>query len=296
MKLTIKNLSKTYNGDVRAISNVSMCLRPGMFGLLGPNGAGKSSLMRTLATLQEPDEGEIRLGEWDLLRQPDQVRRVLGYLPQDFGVYPKISAMDLLEHFALLKGIGDKKTRRRAVEDLLHLVNLYHVRNKSVDSFSGGMVRRWGIAQALLGDPKLIIVDEPTAGLDPEERNRFHRLLSAISEKVIVMLSTHIVSDVAELCAEMAVMDKGRLLLTGKPQELISWIRGRVWKRQIPHGDLQVISQHYPFISSRLALGETWVRVFGDQKPDEHFQPCEAELEDVYFSAIAGYIKQESRV
>jgi len=293
MKLTIKNLSKTYDGDVMAIRNLSLELSPGMFGLLGPNGAGKSSLMRTLATLQEPDQGQIQLGDWDLLRQPQAVRRVLGYLPQSFGVYPKVSAWELLNHYAILKGISNKKERRQIVDHLLHLTNLHQVRKKAVSSFSGGMARRWGIAQALLGDPKLIIVDEPTAGLDPEERARFHNLLGDISQNVIVLLSTHMVNDVAELCSRMAVMNQGQLLLTGNPLNLISGIEGCIWKKFIPKNERAAYRERYDLVSSGLVLGETMIRIYSKTPPGHGFQRCDTNLEDVYFSAIAGYLTEE---
>ena len=291
MKLTIKNLDKTYGGEVHAIRNLSLELEPGMFGLLGPNGAGKSSLMRTLATLQEPDQGDVRLGEWDLLRQPEAVRRVLGYLPQEFGVYPGVSAWDLLDHFAVLKGLSDKKARHAAVTDLLHLTNLFDARKRAVSSFSGGMARRWGIAQALLGDPKLIIVDEPTAGLDPEERARFNNLLGDISKHVIVILSTHLVHDVAMLCSRMGVMNQGELLLTGDPLDLVAALNNRIWKKFISKQELPDYEQRFDVVSTSMLMGETLVRIYSEENPGEGFEVCDADLEDVYFCTTKGFWK-----
>ena len=288
LALTISGLSKTYPNGVRALSDVSLTIPTGMFGLLGPNGAGKSTLMRTLATLQEPDEGSVRMGQVDVLRDKDAVRRILGYLPQDFGVYPKVSAEELLDHLARLKGLSDRATRREVVASLLRQTNLYDVRKKALGGFSGGMRQRFGIAQALLGNPRLIIVDEPTAGLDPEERVRFHNLLAEIGENVIVILSTHIVSDVSDLCAQMAIIDKGRVLLTGRPAELTRRLDGRVWQKAIARTDLASAKATYPVISTRLLAGRTLVNVVGDEAPDEGFAPVAATLEDVYFAAIAG--------
>jgi ABC-type multidrug transport system ATPase subunit len=273
---------------VQALADVSLQILPGIFGLLGPNGAGKSTLMRTLATLQEADAGTARLGDIDVLRDKDAVRRILGYLPQDFGVYPKVSAEELLDHLARLKGLNDKATRRDVVATLLKQTNLYDVRKKALGGFSGGMRQRFGIAQALLGDPKLIIVDEPTAGLDPEERVRFHNLLADIGENVIVILSTHIVSDVSDLCAQMAIINKGRVLLTGEPQSLTARLSGRVWQKAIPRGDLDAAKVHLPVISTRLVSGRTLINVISDGAPGEGFLPVEATLEDVYFAAISG--------
>jgi ABC-type multidrug transport system ATPase subunit len=286
--LEISGLSKTYANGVQALADVSLQILPGIFGLLGPNGAGKSTLMRTLATLQEADAGTARLGDIDVLRDKDAVRRILGYLPQDFGVYPKVSAEELLDHLARLKGLNDKATRRDVVATLLKQTNLYDVRKKALGGFSGGMRQRFGIAQALLGDPKLIIVDEPTAGLDPEERVRFHNLLADIGENVIVILSTHIVSDVSDLCAQMAIINKGRVLLTGEPQSLTARLSGRVWQKAIPRGDLDAAKVHLPVISTRLVSGRTLINVISDGAPGEGFLPVEATLEDVYFAAISG--------
>ncbi|HEY3554935.1 MAG TPA: ABC transporter ATP-binding protein, partial [Casimicrobiaceae bacterium] len=248
--LTISGLSKTYPNGVRALSDVSLAIPTGMFGLLGPNGAGKSTLMRTLATLQDADAGSARLGEVDVLRDKSAVRRILGYLPQDFGVYPKVSAEELLDHFARLKGIAPRSTRRDVVTALLRQTNLYDVRRKALGGFSGGMRQRFGIAQALLGNPRLVIVDEPTAGLDPEERVRFHNLLAEIGENVVVILSTHIVSDVSDLCDHMAIIDKGRVLLAGRPAMLTRRLDGRVWQRTIARSDLEATKARYPVIST----------------------------------------------
>jgi ABC-2 type transport system ATP-binding protein len=293
-ELTISGLSKTYPNGVQALSDVSLTIQTGMFGLLGPNGAGKSTLMRTLATLQEADAGTVRLGTIDVLREKDAVRRTLGYLPQDFGVYPKVSAEELLDHLARLKGLADKAQRREVVATLLKQTNLYEVRKKVLGSYSGGMRQRFGIAQALLGNPRLIIVDEPTAGLDPEERVRFHNLLAEIGENVIVILSTHIVSDVSDLCAQMAIIHKGRVLLTGGPLELTRALEGRVWQKAIARSELDAAKTAFPVISTRLVAGRTLVNVVGDTVPGEGFESIEATLEDVYFAAIAGRLQESS--
>jgi ABC-2 type transport system ATP-binding protein len=293
-ELTISGLSKTYPDGVQALSDVSLTIPTGMFGLLGPNGAGKSTLMRTLATLQEADSGSVRLGTVDVLGDKDAVRRTLGYLPQDFGVYPKVSAEELLDHLARLKGLADKTQRREVVATLLKQTNLYDVRKKALGGYSGGMRQRFGIAQALLGNPRLIIVDEPTAGLDPEERVRFHNLLAEIGENVIVILSTHIVSDVSDLCARMAIIHKGRVLLTGGPLELTRALEGRVWQKAIARSELDAAKAAYPVISTRLVAGRTLVNVVGDNPPDEGFEAIEATLEDVYFAAIAGRLHDSS--
>jgi ABC-type multidrug transport system ATPase subunit len=286
--LRISDLCKTYPNGVQALRDVSLAIGPGMYGLLGPNGAGKSTLMRTLATLQDADAGTVRLGDIDVLRDKDAVRRILGYLPQDFGVYPKVSAEDMLDHLARLKGIADRTTRREVVATLLRQTNLYDVRNKALGGYSGGMRQRFGIAQALLGDPKLIIVDEPTAGLDPEERVRFHNLLADIGENVIVILSTHIVSDVSDLCAQMAIIDKGRVLITGAPGALTARLDGRVWQKAIARADLDAAKRELPVISTRLAAGRTLINVVSDGAPGAGFEPVAATLEDVYFAAISG--------
>jgi ABC-type multidrug transport system ATPase subunit len=285
--LEISGLSKTYPNGVQALDGVSLTIKPGMFGLLGPNGAGKSTLMRTLATLQDADAGSARMGDVDVLHDKDTVRRMLGYLPQDFGVYPKVSAEQLLDHLARLKGLNDAAVRRDVVATLLKQTNLYDVRKKALGGFSGGMRQRFGIAQALLGDPKLIIVDEPTAGLDPEERVRFHNLLADIGENVIVILSTHIVSDVSDLCAQMAIINKGRVLLTGEPLALTRRLEGRVWQKAIARNDLDALKNQLPVISTRLAAGRTLVNVVSDEVPSEGFVPVEATLEDGYFAAIS---------
>jgi ABC-type multidrug transport system ATPase subunit len=289
MQLSIQNLSKRYANGVQALDNVSLTIAPGMFGLLGPNGAGKSTLMRTLATLQEADSGTAMLDDVDVLRDKGRVRRVLGYLPQEFGVYPKVSAVEMLDHFARLKGLTDAKTRKATVDALLERTNLAAVRKQKLGGFSGGMRQRFGIAQALLGNPKLIIVDEPTAGLDPEERVRFHNLLADIGHDVIVILSTHIVDDVADLCPTFAVISKGRVILSGEPREAIERLRGRIWRRVVDREDLATARSSLPIISTRLQAGRTVVRAYADAAP-AGFDPVEADLEDVYFSAVAGHL------
>jgi ABC-2 type transport system ATP-binding protein len=281
--LRIENLTKTYPNGVQALCGVSLEIPRGMFGLLGPNGAGKSTLMRTIATLQEADQGSIHLDGLDVLREKDEVRRLLGYLPQDFGVYPKVSAVDLLDHFAVLKGLTDGPTRRRTVEALLRQTNLWDVRDRKLGTFSGGMRQRFGIAQALLGNPRLVIVDEPTAGLDPEERNRFLNLLAEIGEQVVVILSTHIVEDVADLCPRMAIISKGRVLLAAAPREAIATLDGKVWKRAIAKAELAGYQERMRVLSTRLVAGETVIHVFADERPEDGFQPVAADLEDVYF-------------
>lgn len=286
MKLRIANLSKRYPNGVQALDNVHLEISPGMFGLLGPNGAGKSTLMRTMATLQRPDRGTIHLGETDVLGQPDEIRKVLGYLPQEFGVYPQITAHDLLTHFATLKGVGPASHRREVVEALLKRVNLHHVRHQRLGSYSGGMKQRFGIAQALLGDPRLIIVDEPTAGLDPEERVRFHNLLSEIGEQIVVVLSTHIVEDVSDLCASMAIINKGKVVASGKPEELTRGLVGKVWRKETSRGELAQLQSRFLVLSTRLKGGKTQVHVFAAESPGDGFSPVEPDLEDVYFHAI----------
>jgi ABC-type multidrug transport system ATPase subunit len=260
-----------------------------MFGLLGPNGAGKSTLMRTVAALQEADAGSIHLGELDVLNDKMGVRRQLGYLPQEFGVYPKISAFDMLDHIAILKGI--RTGRKAMVEELLKRVNLWDVRKKALGGFSGGMKQRFGIAQALIGDPRLIIVDEPTAGLDPGERNRFYNLLSEIGEQVIVILSTHIVEDVKELCSQMAIIDRGRVLFAGSPDEALAGVRNRIWSSAVPKDRLQDVTSQLPVISTRMVAGQPIIHVFGDEPPMDGFRQVEGDLEDVYFSHIKGFTK-----
>jgi len=288
VQLDIRNLSKRYPNGVQALDGVSLSIAPGMFGLLGPNGAGKSTLMRTLATLQEADSGSATFDDIDVLRDKTRVRRILGYLPQEFGVYPKVSAVDMLDHFARLKGITDAKMRMATVDALLERTNLAAVRKQRLGGFSGGMRQRFGIAQALIGNPKLIIVDEPTAGLDPEERVRFHNLLADIGHDVIVILSTHIVDDVADLCPNFAVISKGRVLLAGEPGQAVERLRGRIWRRVVERSELQTIQASLPVISTRLQSGRTVVRANAESSPGAGFEPVEADLEDVYFSAVAG--------
>ena len=284
--LVITGLSKTYPNGVRALVDVSLNVPTGMFGLLGPNGAGKSTLMRTLATLQEADSGSATLGTIDVLRQKDDVRRILGYLPQEFGVYPKISAETMLSHLAALKGITHKGERKEVVDSLLHRCNLHDVRKQNLGTFSGGMRQRFGIAQALLGNPQLIIVDEPTAGLDPGERVRFHNLLAEIGENVIVILSTHIVEDVSDLCSRMAIISHGRVLMTGDPAEAIRSLEGRIWRRVIAKSELESYHRDFAVISTRLVAGRTVVHVLSDDKPSENFERVSGSLEDVYFSTL----------
>jgi ABC-2 type transport system ATP-binding protein len=286
MELHIEGLSKRYPNGTQALQDVSLNIAQGMFGLLGPNGAGKSTLMRTLATLQEADSGKVTLDRIDVLKQKDAVRRVLGYLPQEFGLYPKVSAEDLLSHFAALKGIENAQERRNTVAALLRQTNLYEHRRKALGSFSGGMKQRFGIAQALLANPRLIIVDEPTAGLDPEERVRFHNLLSAIGEDVIVILSTHIVSDVSDLCRSMAIIHEGRVLLTGDPLALVKEMEGKVWSQSIAQAEVADCSQRYKVISMRLFAGRTLIHVLSDDKPEEGFGAVAPDLEDLYFATI----------
>lgn len=299
MELRISNLSKRYANGVHALKDVTLTIPAGMFGLLGPNGAGKSTLMRTLATLQEADSGTVTLegvgdgvgaaGGLDVLRDKDGVRRALGYLPQEFGLYPKVNAIDLLDHFAVLKGIGSASQRREVVSALLKKTNLWDARFRKLGTFSGGMKQRFGIAQALLGDPKLIIVDEPTAGLDPEERNRFHNLLAEIGENVVVILSTHIVDDVSDLCPRMAVLHQGQVVLTGAPLELVERMRGRVWKKFVDKPELETMLSTHQVLSTRRVSGRILARVHAPGLPANGFEPAEPDLEDAYFFAIRGY-------
>jgi ABC-type multidrug transport system ATPase subunit len=286
MELKIENLSKTYASGVQALKDVSLTIGSGMFGLLGPNGAGKSTLMRIIATLQEADSGSASLDGLDVLKEKDKVRRVLGYLPQEFGLYPKVTAFELLDHFAHLKGVVNRRQRRALVDGLLRQTNLWEARHRKLGTFSGGMKQRFGIAQALIGDPKLIIVDEPTAGLDPEERVRFHNLLSEIGEQVVVILSTHIVSDVSDLCQSMAIIHEGKVLLTGAPLELARSLHGHIWQKVIPRPDLASYKARLPVISSRLVTGKTLIRVYGESLPEPDFEPVEPDLEDVYFWSV----------
>jgi ABC-type multidrug transport system ATPase subunit len=286
MQLVIRNLSKTYPNGVHALHDVSLAIDRGMFGLLGPNGAGKSTLMRILATLQEADSGSARFGELDVLRDKDAVRRILGYLPQEFGLYPKVSAGDLLDHFALLKGVTNRRTRRELVDHLLHQTNLAAAKHKRLGGFSGGMRQRFGIAVALIGNPRLIIVDEPTAGLDPAERVRFLNLLSELGENAVVILSTHIVEDVSELCQRMAIIDRGHILLETEPLEALARLRGRVWRRIVEREQRMDYERRLPVISTRLLAGRTVIRVAADTAPDESWEPVEPDLEDVYFATM----------
>lgn len=284
--LRIEHLSKTYSNGVRALNDVTLEIPKGMFGILGPNGAGKSTLMRTIATLQNPDEGSITLDGVNVIEEKDRIRRLLGYLPQEFGVYPKITALAMLDHFATLKGITRRRERRNVVEALLVQTNLWDVRKRRLGTFSGGMKQRFGIAQALLGDPKLIIVDEPTAGLDPEERNRFHNLLSEIGENVVVILSTHIVEDVRDLCTRMAIISEGELLLNGEPSDVIEKLKGKIWRREIDKDDFDRFQEEYSVISRRLFAGRTVIHVFSTDLPGDGFEQVEADLKDVYFSTL----------
>ena len=286
MQLRIEQLSKTYPNGTRALSGVSLQIPPGMFGLLGPNGAGKSTLMRILATLQEADAGRVTLGEIDVLRDKESVRRTLGYLPQEFGLYPKVTAEELLDHFAVLKGITDSRQRREVCQALLEQTNLYDVRRQNLGGYSGGMRQRFGIAVALLGNPKLIIVDEPTAGLDPAERVRFLNLLSELGESAVVILSTHIVDDVSELCSRMAIISRGEIRLEGEPGAAIANLQNRVWRRIIAREELASYQERHSVISTKLLGGRTVIRVYADAHPGAGFEPVEAGLEDVYFAAL----------
>ena len=288
MELTIQNISKTYPNGVEALKNVSLKIGNGMFGLLGPNGAGKSTLMRTIAALQDSDEGTIKVGDIDVSKDKQSLREILGYLPQEFGVYPKISANDLLDHLAVMKGITDSKQRKAVVESLLHQTNLWEAKDQKLGTYSGGMKQRFGIAQALIGDPKLIIVDEPTAGLDPMERNRFHNLLSEIGENVIVILSTHIVDDVSDLCNNMAIILNGEVHLVGEPIQLIKKLDQKVWKGLIEKSELVEIEKENDVISSRLYLGKVQVRIFSESPMQNGFESVNPEIEDLYFATING--------
>lgn len=292
--LSIRNVSKTYTNGVQALNNISLDIPPGLYGLLGPNGAGKSTLMRTLATLQEPDEGRIVLGDIDVVKQNEEVRQTLGYLPQEFGVYPKLSAEYLLDHFAILKGITKRGERKDVVEALLRQTNLWEVRRQKLGGYSGGMRQRFGVAVALLGQPKLMIVDEPTAGLDPAERVRFLNLLSELGERSVVILSTHIVEDVSELCTKMAIIRKGRILLEAEPLEAIRELKGKIWRRIIDKSAWPQVEQQYAVVSTKLLAGRTVVHVYSEQEPGNGFDPVEADLEDVYFCTMAGYYGKDS--
>jgi ABC-2 type transport system ATP-binding protein len=298
MELYIRDVSKTYSNGVKALKDVTLTIPTGMYGLLGPNGAGKSTLMRILATLQEPDEGSIRLGETDILNQKEEVRRTLGYLPQEFGVYPKAKADDLLEHFAILKGLTERRARREVVEALLRKVNLWDVRRQKLGGYSGGMRQRFGVAVALLGNPKLMIVDEPTAGLDPAERVRFLNLLSELGENSVVILSTHIVEDVSELCTRMAIINRGQILQEAEPLKAVKGLHGRIWRRIVEKGALPQLEREHKVISTKLLSGRTVVHIYSEEAPGTGFEPVEPDLEDVYFSTMAGhygngFIKQQ---
>ncbi len=290
MQLVINQLSKRYPNGVQALNNVSLTIQQGMFGLLGPNGAGKSSLMRTIATLQEADSGSIMLDNLDVLKEKDTVRRILGYLPQDFGVYPKISAEEMLTHIAQLKGIQNAGERKDTVQSLLHRVNLYADRKKALGTFSGGMKQRFGIAQALMGQPKLIIVDEPTAGLDPAERNRFYNLLSEIGENTIVILSTHIVEDVRTLCRQFAIICQGELMLQGDPDDAVQTLEGKIYGKRIDKAAIDIYKQQYEVISVQMKSGQLSLRVYSDDDPGNEFIPVSPVLEDVYFHQIASKV------
>ena len=296
MNLEITNITKTYPSGVRALANVSLAIPQGMYGLLGPNGAGKSTLMRILATLQEPDEGSVHLGPLpdsgraiDVLNQKDKVRQTLGYLPQEFGVYPKARAEELLDYFAILKGFSQRKSRREVVEALLRQTNLWEVRRQKLGGYSGGMRQRFGVAVALLGNPKLLIVDEPTAGLDPAERVRFLNLLSELGENSVVILSTHIVEDVSELCTNMAIINKGEILLEAQPLTAVAELKGRIWRKLIGKNNLPALEQEQQVISTKLLSGRTMVHVYSPEAPGKDFELVEPDLEDVYFSTMAGY-------
>jgi ABC-type multidrug transport system ATPase subunit len=289
VELRLDHLSKTYPNGVRALNDVSLTIRPGMFGLLGPNGAGKSTLMRTLATLQDPDAGEIRFGDLDLVRQKEAVRETLGYLPQDFGLYRNVSAETLLDHFAILEGIVHRSERRAVVEALLKQTNLWDVRRQKVGGYSGGMRQRFGIALALLGNPKLLIVDEPTAGLDPAERVRFLNLLSELGENSVVILSTHIVEDVAELCTRMAIIDKGEILLEDEPLRAVDGMKGKVWERIVSKQELPALEREHRVLSTKLVARRTAVRVSSETRPSPEFHAVEPDLQDVYFSVLSAH-------
>ncbi len=289
--LHLSDLVYVYPNGTRALDGVSLELPAGMFGLLGPNGAGKSTLMRCIATLQVPQSGRIQMDGLDVLADPEALRRVLGYLPQDFGVYPRVSAWDMLDHLAILKGLSAPGERREAVERLLRQVNLWDVRRKAIAGFSGGMRQRFGIAQALLGNPRLVIVDDPTAGLDPEERNRFLNLLAEIGENVVVILSTHIVEDVAELCPRRGILAGGRVVAQGAPAQLVEGLRGRIWRKVIAKGELEALRARQQVLTTRLLAGRTLVHVLADALPEPGFSPVEPELEDVYFAALAAVRK-----
>ena len=286
MQLSIKNVSKTYSNNVEALKDVTLEVGNGMFGLLGPNGAGKSTLMRTIAGLQELDSGSITVGDIDVSKHKHELRKVLGYLPQEFGLYPKVNALELFDHLATMKGITDSKERGKLTKSLLSQTNLWKYRNRKLGTFSGGMKQRFGIAQALIGEPKLIIVDEPTAGLDPTERNRFHNLLSAIGENVIVILSTHIVEDVSDLCSKMAIIKDGKVKLVGEPLTLVKDLKAQVWTGLVTKKDFKNVKNDHQVISSKLSVGKVQIRVLSDQEPIDGFKQVDPEIEDLYFATI----------
>ena len=286
MQLSIKNVSKTYSNNVEALKDVTLEVGNGMFGLLGPNGAGKSTLMRTIAGLQELDSGSITVGDIDVSKHKHELRKVLGYLPQEFGLYPKVNALELFDHLATMKGITDSKERDELTKSLLSQTNLWKYRNRKLGTFSGGMKQRFGIAQALIGEPKLIIVDEPTAGLDPTERNRFHNLLSVIGENVIVILSTHIVEDVSDLCSKMAIIKDGKVKLVGEPLNLVKDLKAQVWTGLVTKKDFKNVKNDHQVISSKLSMGKVQIRVLSDQEPIDGFKQIDPEIEDLYFSTI----------
>lgn len=291
--LFIRNVSKTYANGVQALNKISLNIPPGMYGLLGPNGAGKSTLMRTLATLQEPDEGQIFLGDTDVVNQKEKIRQTLGYLPQEFGLYPKAKAEDLLDYFAVLKGITHRASRREVVEALLKQTNLWEKRRQKLGSFSGGMKQRFGVAVALLGNPKLMIVDEPTAGLDPAERVRFLNLLSELGENSVVILSTHIVEDVSELCTRMAIINKGQILQEAEPLKAVEGLQGRIWRRIVEKSGLPVLEREFKIISTKLLGGRTVVHIYSEEDPGNGFELVAPDLEDVYFTTMAGYDQKQ---
>ncbi|AHM62671.1 putative ABC transporter ATP-binding protein [Flammeovirgaceae bacterium 311] len=291
VKLSIRNVSKTYANGVKALQKISLTIPPGMYGLLGPNGAGKSTLMRILATLQEPDGGEIFLGNIDVIKEKNEIRKTLGYLPQEFGLLAKVSAEKLLDHFAVLKGITHRASRREVVEGLLKQTNLWDKRKQKLGGFSGGMKQRFGVAVALLGNPKLMIVDEPTAGLDPAERVRFLNLLSELGENSVVILSTHIVEDVSELCTNMAVINKGEILLEAQPLQAVKELEGKIWCRLIEKNTLPELERDYQIISTKLLSGRTMVHIYSNEVPGDRFELVEPDLEDVYFCTMAGYYR-----
>lgn len=286
MQLVISHVSKTYSNGLKALNDINLTISPGMFGLLGPNGAGKSTLMRTIATLQDPDTGSIMLGDINIVKQKEELRKVLGYLPQDFGFYPKVNAEDMLHHFAVLKGINNKAERKELCDALLQQTNLYEARRRNLSEYSGGMRQRFGIAQALLGNPKLIIVDEPTAGLDPAERNRFHNILSDLGENIIVILSTHIVEDIRNLCPRMVIMNRGQVLLDGKPSDTIRDMKNKIWALIIDKSELEAYREKYKIISAKIVEGRLLIHVKSDEMPEAAFVAVDPDLEDVYFSNI----------